>query len=596
MFVDNYYDIELNETSKLGIQSSKINIKLKPHQLAALNKAIDMENNRIVRYKLNNQDDINTIIDISTNVGIFGDIVGYGKTFIALSLIAINDINNIYINNNLTETFNNTKNYNYFSISTTNNLISMNIIKSTLIIVPRGPVYSQWENMIRKNTSLKILAINNLLFIKSQLPKYNGKNIDEIINFYNNYDIILIKNTTLPLFFKYYYNDNFTIINNWKRVIIDEAHDIINNLKININYHYLWLISATYEKIIDKIKKTSNNSLIISKDVMTHYINFMIVKNNINFIKKSFKLPEPIEKFYLCKLSNNINIIKNFISDSILEKINANDISGAIKELGGKNETEEEIIELVSKELKRELHNKEMERNYITNLDISQEQKTLKLKNITNDIEHQEEKIKNLTDRISYISSKTCSICMELITNPIMIECMHVFCGKCLIRWLNTNKNCPNCRISINSPDKLIAIVDNNDNNKNEIDEILSKEDTLLKIINSKENGRFLIFSKNENSFEKIRSILFNTSYKYELLKGNTSHMMNILNKFKTGEINIILLNTQYAGSGIDISDATDIIIFHNMGLDKQQAIGRAQRVGRTTELYIHNLCYEHEL
>jgi hypothetical protein len=154
--------------------------------------------------------------------------------FIALSLIAINDINNIYINNNLTETFNNTKNYNYFSISTTNNLISMNIIKSTLIIVPRGPVYSQWENMIRKNTSLKILAINNLLFIKSQLPKYNGTNIDEIINFYNNYDIILIKNTTLPLFFKYYYNDNFTIINNWKRVIIDEAHDIINNLKINI--------------------------------------------------------------------------------------------------------------------------------------------------------------------------------------------------------------------------------------------------------------------------------------------------------------------------------------------------------------------------
>ena len=72
--------------------------------------------------------------------------------------------------------------------------------------------------------------------------------------------------------------------------------------------------------------------------------------------------------------------------------------------------------------------------------------------------------------------------------------------------------------------------------------------------------------------------------------------MINVLNKFKSGEINIILLNTQYAGSGIDISDATDIIIFHNMGIDKQQAIGRAQRVGRITELYIHNLCYEHEL
>jgi superfamily II DNA or RNA helicase len=604
--MENYYDIELNDNSKLAIQSSKINIKLKPHQLAAINKAIEMENNDKIRYKINNNllsinSNTDNIIDISTNVGIFGDIVGYGKTFIALSLIAMNDINNIHINNNLTEIYNNSKNYNYFSISTVNNLISMNVIKSTLIIVPRGPVYSQWENMIKKNTTLKILAISNLLYIKTFLPKFDGKNMNEIIEFYNSYDIVLIKNTTLPLFFNYYNNnDNNRFINNWKRVIIDEAHDIINNLKININYHYLWLISATYEKIIEKLRKSSYNSLIVSRDVMVHYINYMIVKSNINFIKNSFKLPEPIEKFYLCKLSNNINIIKNFISNSILEKINANDISGAIKELGGKNETEEEIIELVSRELKRELHNKEMERNYINNLDISAEQKILKLKNINNDIENQEEKIKNLTERISYISSKSCPICMELITNPIIIECMHVFCGSCLIKWLNTNKNCPNCRTNITSPDKLIAIVDNNNNdndNNNEVKEkILSKEDTLLKIINSKENGRFLIFSRNENSFESIKSILFNTRYKYELLKGNTSHMINILNKFKTGDINIILLNTQYAGSGIDISDATDIIIFHNMGTDKLQAVGRAQRVGRTTELYIHNLCYEHEL
>ena len=72
--------------------------------------------------------------------------------------------------------------------------------------------------------------------------------------------------------------------------------------------------------------------------------------------------------------------------------------------------------------------------------------------------------------------------------------------------------------------------------------------------------------------------------------------MMNVLNKFKNGDVNIILLNTQYAGSGIDISDATDIIIFHNMGNDKNQAVGRAQRVGRTSSLYIHNLCYSHEL
>jgi len=585
MVTNNYYDIELDETDKeAAVVSEKINVKLKPHQLTALNKAIEMEKNGLIKYNINQN---NNIIEISTNIGILGDMVGYGKTLIALSLIATND--DIHLNRHLIETYNNTKNYNYFSISTINRLIPEKIIKATLVIVPRGPVYLQWEKMIKTNTTLKMLAIDNYIFIKNYLPRYDGTNEDEIINFFNNYDLILIKNTTLRLLFDNYNN----LIENWLRIIIDEAHDIINKLKVYVNYHYLWMISATYDKLFEKIRQSSNNSLIIGKEIFTNsdYNNLMIVKNSHKFIKQSFTLPEPVEKYYLCKLPNNINVIKNFISDNILDKINANDIAGAIKELGGKNETEEDIIELVSREMNRELHNKNIEKDYINNLDISNEEKAIKLKRINTEIQNCQEKINDLKERIT---SRTCSICMELITNPILIECTHIFCGGCLVKWLKTNNNCPYCRTTINSMDKLIAIVDNN--NKTEQDDvlILNKEETILKILKSKPGGKFLIFSKNENTFEKIKLLL--TDYKCDMLKGNTSHMVNVLNKFKNGELNIIFLNTQYAGSGIDISHATDIIIFHNMGIDKEQAIGRAQRVGRTSELYIHNLCYDHEL
>jgi superfamily II DNA or RNA helicase len=624
MSLVNYYDIELNETSNITEQNNKLKIKLKPHQLAALNKALEMEINGTIRYKISNTNKLlsimnmlysnipysllaqsnNNIIQISTNVGIFGDMVGYGKTLIALALIAVNNVENIHINNTYSKTFNNYKNYSYLNISSVNNLIvpSNIIFNTTLVIVPRGPVYIQWENMIKTHTSLKVLSIDNLTFIKKNLPKYTQNNRQEIIDYFNKFDLVLIKNTTLKLLYRYYYADNnFNLINNWKRVIIDEAHDIINQLKVHINYNYLWMISGTYEDLLKKVYN-SNNSLIYAntaKELMNdEFINLMLVKNNSTFIKNSFKIPEPIEKFYLCKLPNNINVIKKFISDSVLDKINANDISGAIKELGGKNENETNIIELVSKELKRELFNKQAERDYIITLDIPLEQKNAKLKTINIEIENQEEKIKNLTERISYISSKTCSICMELITNPILIECTHIFCGGCLIKWLKNNNSCPYCRATINGTDKLIAIVNENENNNennNKTEVLLSKEETLLKIITDKPDGRFLVFSKNENSFEKIKSELNKTNNKFEILKGNTSHMINILDKFKSGEINIILLNTQYAGSGIDISCATDVIIFHNMGMDKQQAIGRAQRVGRTEELYIHNLCYDHE-
>ena len=623
MSIVNYYDMELNETSNIIEQNNKLKIKLKPHQLAALNKALEMEINGTIRYKISDTNKLlsimnmlysnipyslltqsnNNIIQISTNVGIFGDMVGYGKTLIALALISVNNVENIHINNTYSKTFNNYKNYSYLNISSVNNLIvpSNIIFNTTLVIVPRGPVYIQWENMIKTHTSLKLLSIENLSFIKKHLPKFTQNNRQEIIDYFNSFDLVLIKNTTLKLLFKYYYNDNnFNIINNWKRVIIDEAHDIINQLKVHINYNYLWMISGTYEDLLKKVYN-SNNSLIYSntaKELMNdEFINLMLVKNNNIFIKNSFKIPEPIEKFYLCKLPNNINVIKKFISDSVLDKINANDITGAIKELGGKNENENDIIELVSKELKRELFNKQAERDYITTLDIQLEQKNAKLKTINAEIENQEEKIKNLTERISYISSKTCSICMELITNPILIECTHIFCGGCLIKWLKNNNSCPYCRLTINGTDKLIAISNKNENENesSNVEILLSKEETLLKIISEKPDGRFLIFSKNENSFEKIKLELNKTNNSFEILKGNTSHMINILDKFKSGEINIILLNTQYAGSGIDISCATDVIIFHNMGIDKQQAIGRAQRVGRKDELYIHNLCYEHE-
>ena len=612
----NYYDIELNETNKFALQNDRIKTKLKPHQLTALYKALDMEINGSIRYNISSRErfisimtmlysnytqfnNIDNFIQISTNVGIFGDIVGYGKTLIVLALIATNDVKNIYVNNIYTKTFNNYKNYSYLNISSQNNLIiPENIIfNTTLVIVPRGPVYVQWVEMINKQTNLKVLAIDNLNFIKKNIPKYNS-NKQDIINFFNSYDLVLIKNTTLRVLFDYYYEDgNYNLINSWKRIIIDEAHDIINKIP-NIKYYYLWLISGTYEDLLKKVYN-SNNSIIYSNTIKEllndEFINLMLIKNNPKFIKNSFLIPEPIEKYYLCKLSQNINIIKNFITDSILEKINANDIPGAIRELGGKNETEDDIIELVSKELKRDLFNKETERDYITTLDINSESKAIRLKNINNEIELQKEKINNLTERISYISSKSCAICMDLISNPIMLECTHIFCGKCLMKWINTNKNCPNCRTNITSTDKLIAIVDENNKNNATIENVLSKEETLLQIINDKPNGRFLIFSKNENSFEKIKIELRKNNNNYELLKGTTSHMMNILDKFKSGEINIILLNTQYAGSGIDISYATDVIIFHNMGIEKQQAIGRAQRVGRYNELYIHNLCYEHE-
>jgi len=601
----NHYELELNENDSLAVQPDKILLKLKPHQLTSLNKAIEMENKGEINYRLknfniyhqSNVDDEFVDVKVAGNVGILGDKVGYGKTLIALSLIAANNPINIHINPNIIRTHNNYyRSYNYLSITSKNNLIKKdeNILNTTLVIVPRGPVYIQWEETIKRNTNLKLLSITNLNFIKNNIPKFDGNNRTEIMSYFESFDIVLIKNTTLKVFCDYL--QDLPVIKNWKRIMVDEAHDIQSKIPHNLQYYFFWHISGTY---IDLLKGYNNTSYTCTiREMMMnneHMINFILVKNCNDFIKNSFDIPEPIEKTYLCKLPPHYLIAKNFLSSSIIEKINANDFAGAIRELGGKSDTEDNIIELVSRELKKDLWNKEREIAYIGDLDIEEDDKQQKLKKLTIEIEIHKNKINELAERIKSLSNDNCVICMDTVKNPIMLECTHLFCGSCIMNWIQRNNNCPYCRTRIASYNKLIAIV-NQKNSTNVQEEILYKEDTFISIIKNKPDGKFLVFTKNDNGFEMIRKKMIDDGIKFEFLKGNTQHMMNVLERFKTGEIKIILLNTQYAGSGIDINYATDVIIYHSMGIDKQQAIGRAQRAGRKEQLYIHNLCYEHEI
>ena len=57
------------------------------------------------------------------------------------------------------------------------------------------------------------------------------------------------------------------------------------------------------------------------------------------------------------------------------------------------------------------------------------------------------------------------------------------------------------------------------------------------------------------------------------------------------------MLNTQDCGSGINLENTTDMIVYHQMSKEKdEQIVGRAQRPGRTGKLNILRLCFENEI
>ena len=128
--------------------------------------------------KIYHNDEINenSYYEIKTNIGIIGEKVGYGKTITALGIIAHSPIN-IKINNSSLKSYNTQVKIKPTDIIKNTAIIS-NIqkydteiirnkyINTTLVIVPRGPVYTQWVRSIQNDSKLSVLLLDDIRIIK----------------------------------------------------------------------------------------------------------------------------------------------------------------------------------------------------------------------------------------------------------------------------------------------------------------------------------------------------------------------------------------------------------------------------------------------
>lgn len=591
------YKRELSNDDPIALKPEKISVPMKPHQLAALHKAIRMERGEAIEYNTFLDGNENGNAKVTTNVGVIGDIVGYGKTLTALSIVAASSPNNIHYRTEHTYAYHG-RYIGHLAVTCNKPTVTVitDFVHTTLAIVPRGPVYMQWKNAIETQTSLRVLAIDSLTTIRQLCPP-SECNMATLKAFFEQYDIILLKNTNLKTLTQYYSNAYSQGTWAWDRILIDEAHDIIKSVPL-FCYKFLWLITATYLDIPRHVVYSGRNFLASTvREIVTDItMKYILVKSRDDFVKESFVVPEYIEHTYVCAVPQNIHIVQPFLSANALERVNANDIAGAIRELGGTNETEANIVDLVTKDIQKDIRNKELEHQYILHLEIHQDSKENKMKSIQEDIARLKERLQSLIDRVSMLSSKTCPICYDSYDHPIILPCMHIFCGKCFLSW---GKTCPECRSKVSGKD-IIAVVEESEAVKTTMKpqpiKLLSKSEKLLELVKSKPDGKFLVFSKYDSSFTEITRSFNVAGILYAELKGSTAIMMRTLEQFNSGHIKVILLNTHHAGSGINISTATDVVLFHKMYDDKTQAIGRAQRVGRETPLIVHNLCHPNEV
>ena len=121
--------------------------------------------------------------------------------------------------------------------------------------------------------------------------------------------------------------------------------------------------------------------------------------------------------------------------------------------------------------------------------------------------------------------------------------------------------------------DYITVIRDGNDieSKRGEVDEEkkMTKPETIVNIIKNKPEGKFIIFSSFDQTFEQIHLTLLENNIKFKLIKGTTQQIQKTIDDYKTGDLQVLFLNSKFNGSGINLQETTDIIIYHEMKIGR---------------------------
>lgn len=104
-----------------------------------------------------------------------------------------------------------------------------------------------------------------------------------------------------------------------------------------------------------------------------------------------------------------------------------------------------------------------------------------------------------------------------------------------------------------------------------------------------KNKKRCLIFSDNYNFFKFIEKELKANNIKARVLKGNSNTINSIIKRYKNYEIDVLLMNMKYSGSGLNLQMSDNIYIMNMIDKNtEKQVIGRVNRISKKDNFEIN--------
>lgn len=612
---------ELEESNEVAVQPSRAKIQLKQHQLTLLARCIAFEKNNIRMDSVPSLSHLQTWQPedyIRTRIGIIGDKAGSGKSYVVLSLLLEND--NIQ-DDRILRTYGCNR-----VIMCTRDVTKQS--PASMLVIPHN-MCAQWDGYIKAfmPSDFKYYMVNN----SKSTHALHEINIDD-------YGLFVVTCTC--------YNRVAQILwsksRKFKRLIFDEIDNANLPSCMQIDASFTWFVTASFGNLLHPrghsgwdysmnkyvwhatgLKNSGfvkNIFIDLYNQVARDYVKVLVIKNSDAYVMRSIEIPPSVSNFVLCRTPATIHLLHGVVDNGIIESLNAGDITSALAQVSSNNKnTEENIVAAILDKFQRSAHSLESRIAFATTApadtyesDVERETEIARLRKRMSDVAHRMASIK---ERIC--KSDMCCICYDDIEHKTITQCCsNSYCFKCISLWLARARNsvCPLCKTSITSKDLMVVhdhqheddvggggtpsntLSDINDKNKN-LEFILKNR--MAEEASHVQNrcAKFLIFASYENTFSTIVSVLDKVGISYAFLKGNHDVVKNIVKRYKEGQLDVLLVNTRNYGSGLNLENTSDIIMFHKFDNEiEKQVIGRANRMGRTTPLKVWYLLYENEM
>lgn len=389
----------------------------------------------------------------------------------------------------------------------------------------------------------------------------------------------------------------------FKRLIIDEADSISIRCQPNVRASFVWFVSATYSMLDLALRAGPSKPLyhrcfrqFASTGLDLHDVT---VRSDSAWVDQCNDLPPLRTTTVTCAMPAYMNVVMGpGLSVSITDMLSAGDVEGAILAMGGDAQSETNIVQVISDRIREDIRKLQARASYFQHIGSTHAAAAA-----SEAVRTKEQQLTSIADRLAKLREGSCAICLTDLapagSSVLTGCCNHLFCGPCLMTWRCRVATCPMCRATGYSITLIKQQADGGGSSSSTAaqQQQPTKEDALLSVISANPQGRFIVFSNYERTFDAIHALLCQHGISCRVLKGTPAAFRKILADHAAGITRVLLMNSKFDGAGHSMQWVTDAITYHRLPPETlTQVTGRGMRPGRTQALHMHHLRWPCEL